>query len=158
MTRSHGGRASTRRRVIPLIAVMLLCCTAGAVAGRVWTVQETTQVNTAANIKPGMTIDNGVPTLVPEVPRPYRIVINNPNDYPIRINRLEGFSPELPNGCKDHAVRIEPLYKADLHRLLVPPRSSIELDTQIKMNGWAAKDCSGKDLPFTVTVGAEPAA
>ncbi len=122
-----------------------------------WVVERKTDVRTAPNRDPVVTVAEGVGGLYPGAVVPFKVEVRNPNPYPIRITGLEGFNPKMPNGCKDYAIAFVKMSSEELAAMVIPGGEKRDLGVKLEMKDWAPKECADQKLPLNVVVRAEQA-
>jgi hypothetical protein len=148
-----------RKRLMAAVTALSLTVGSGvAWAVYSWEVRRSTQVQTAPNLEPVVTLPKNVGGLYPGAVMPFKVEVTNPNSYAIRITAIEGHNPLMPNGCKDYAVALVKKSDQELSKLIVSGRQTQELDVEVAMKEWAPKECANQSLPLDVVVRATQAA
>lgn len=135
------------------LALGAIVLTAGiAWAVWAWVVKDKTEVGTAPNLSPVVTAQDNITGLYPGGSQPYKVTIQNRNPYAIQVTYLEGYNPKTASTCQDHVVTIDKDDHKSWKGLAVPPRATVTIKTKVIMKTWAKESCSGRALPFEVTV------
>lgn len=146
----------TRKTIVTATAAATVLVGGGAAwAYYSWTTHSPVKVTTAEATEPTVAVLDDVRGLLPGQTRPVRIVIDNRNDFPVRVTKVAGGNPATGT-CPAWAVRVTPATDA-AYSTTLPRRSKTLLTVRIEMEKWADQKCAGKQLSIDLVTTTTPA-
>jgi len=149
-------RRTFKRGKLLTSVVLITAIAGGGIAWAVyaWDVARKTEVQTAPNLEPIVTVAEGIAGLYPGAIVKFKVEVKNPNPYPIRITSVEGSNPDT-FGCTDFALALVQKTPKELAALVVAAGQTRDLGMTLEMKDWAPKECADKRIPFNVRVKAQ---